>query len=319
MAGLLLPCRAHHSLRQSGRLAHQSLPLYFRMASFLLYLLPQEPGVQLLFSVQLVLLCGDVRQTGDGALGESLPQGKIRGQSKTVNRYPVFSLHLTGRKTLLLSIDFFIVELTTLLAFWIMATRAGWLFDGTYLLNNIGWFVFLPALWFFSAFLNDLYAPKTSGDLAASTSSLFSSIVLVILVYFGIYFFATTGEMPRGIVGYQGAASFVFIMLWRAVYISLIQYPPFARKVIIVGAGQAGQTIAQIICQYRSRALQHPGARGRRSRQTKHPHQWSGCTTVCYRHLVRFAASGQRTRYTRSDSGGVPQYRGFTFSVTVGM
>ena len=162
----------------------------------------------------------------------------------------MWSFRPAGRKTLLISVDLIIVELTTLLAFWIMAARAGWRFDGAYLLNNLGWFVFLPALWFLSAFLNDLYAPKKSIDLAASASSLFFSIILVIVVYFGIYFFATPGEMPRGIVGYQGAASLVFITLWRVVYMSLFRHAVFARKVVIVGAGQAGQTIAQTICQY---------------------------------------------------------------------
>ena len=155
-----------------------------------------------------------------------------------------------GRKTLLIAIDFIIVELTTLLAFWIMAVRAGWLFDGAYLLSHSVWFVFLPALWFFAAFLNDLYAPKQSVDLIAAATALLFTIGLVILVYFGIYFFATPGGMPRGIVGYQGAASFVLITLWRAAYIALFRRAAFARKAIIVGAGQAGQTIAQTISQY---------------------------------------------------------------------
>lgn len=161
----------------------------------------------------------------------------------------MFSFRPGGRKTLLIAIDFLIVELTTLLAFWIMAVRAGWLFDGAYLLNYSGWFIFLPALWFFAAFLNDLYAPKQSADLIAFARSLFFTIVFVILVYFGIYFFATPGEMPRGIVGYQGAASFVLITLWRAVYIALFHRAAFARKTIIIGAGQAGRTIAQTIYQ----------------------------------------------------------------------
>ncbi len=163
----------------------------------------------------------------------------------------MFSFRLTERKTLLIAIDFLIVELTTLLAFWIMAVRAEWVFDTTYLLNNLGWFGFLPALWFLSAFLTGFYDPKKITDLVAAAASLLRAVALVIVVYLFIYFFfATPGEMPRGIVGYQGVASFVLITLWRAVYISLMRRPAFARKVIIVGAGWAGQTIAQVIQQY---------------------------------------------------------------------
>lgn len=163
----------------------------------------------------------------------------------------MFALRLTERKTLLIAMDFVIVELTTLLAFWIMAARAEWVFDGAYLLNNGGWFVFLPALWFLAAFLTGFYDPKKITDLTAAASSLFRAVALVIIAYLFIYFFfATPGEMPRGIVGYQGAASFILISLWRAAYVQLIQRPGFARRVIIVGAGWAGQTIAQAIQQY---------------------------------------------------------------------
>src|SRR3990172_4131299 len=116
----------------------------------------------------------------------------------------MFSLRLTERKTLLVAIDFVIVELSTLLAFWIMAVRGDRTFGRAYLLDQIGWFVFLPALWFFAAFLNDFYDPKKMIDLATAALSLLRSIALVIIIYLFIYFFfATPGSLPRGVVGYQ--------------------------------------------------------------------------------------------------------------------
>ncbi|MBM3130285.1 MAG: sugar transferase [Chloroflexi bacterium] len=167
----------------------------------------------------------------------------------------MFSLRLAEHKRILIAVDFILVELTTLLAFWFMAFRAEWIFDARYLANYAGWFVFLPGLWFLSAFLNGLYDPATIADLARSARCLVRAIALVIVVYLTIYFFfATPGEMPRGIVGYQGAASFLAITLWRALYFALARRRSFARKVIIVGAGWAGQTIAQTI---RQRAAAH--------------------------------------------------------------
>ena len=165
----------------------------------------------------------------------------------------MLSFRLAERKTFLITMDFVIVELTTLLAFWIMAVRAGWVFDGAYLFDNSGWFIFLPALWFLAAVLTGFYEPQKITELASAASSLFRAVALVIIVYLFIYFFfATPGEMPRGIVGYQGAASFLIISLWRAAYVQLTKRPGFARRVIIVGAGWAGQTIAQAIQQYAS-------------------------------------------------------------------
>lgn len=165
------------------------------------------------------------------------------------------SLRLTEHKRILVAVDFILVELTTLLAFWIMAFRAEWVFDARYLTNYAAWFVFLPALWFASAFLNGLYEPATITALDKSAQCLLRASALVIVIYLAIYFFfATPGEMPRGIVGYQGVASFVAITLWRAFYFALARRRSFARKVIIVGAGWAGQTIAQTI---RQRAAAH--------------------------------------------------------------
>jgi exopolysaccharide biosynthesis polyprenyl glycosylphosphotransferase len=162
----------------------------------------------------------------------------------------MFPFRLAERRTLLIAIDFAIVELTTLLAFWIMAFRAGWVFDRVYLIDQLEWFIFLPALWFFSALLNGFYDPKRINDWAAAASVLLRTVALVVIVYLSIYFFfATPLSIPRGVVGYQGAASFVLIALWRLAYVWLIQRPGFARHVIIVGAGWAGQTITQAIQQ----------------------------------------------------------------------
>jgi len=163
----------------------------------------------------------------------------------------MFSLRLIEHKRILIIVDFLLIELTTLLAFWVMAFRAGWVFNTPYLVNNAAWFVFLPALWFTSAWLNGLYDSTTITDLVQSARCLVRTIVLVIVVYLAIYFFfAIPGEMPRGVIGYQGALSFIAITLWRAIYLWLARRRSFARPIIIVGAGWAGQTIAQTIRQH---------------------------------------------------------------------
>lgn len=167
------------------------------------------------------------------------------------------NLSRAEHKTLLIVIDFIIVELTTLLAFWIMAIRADWVFDSRYLANNSGWFIFLPVLWFCSAWLMELYDLRRISELGATIGSLFRTIALVIVVYLFIYFFSTTPQsMPRGIVGYQGAASFISIAIWRVLYFSIVQRSSSSRRVIIVGAGWAGQTIAEAILK-NARAYYH--------------------------------------------------------------
>lgn len=163
----------------------------------------------------------------------------------------MFTFRLTERRTLLIVVDLILVEATTLFAFWVMAWRAGWSFDRAYLAEQAGWLGLLPALWFLSALLNDFYNPQKLAHLSTMLAALLRTILLVLLVYIASYFFFTVpGSLPRGVVAYQGAASFVLIALWRWVYVLLLQRPSFARKVLIVGAGWAGTTIAQVILKY---------------------------------------------------------------------
>ncbi len=170
------------------------------------------------------------------------------------------SLRFAERKTILVIVDLVIVNLTTLLALWIMAVRAGWLFDAPFILSQLHWFVFLSALWLILAFLNGFYEPQKIVDLNAAISALLRIVALAVVAYLLIYFFlATPGSLPRGIVFYQGISSFILIGLWRAVYLLVVRQPTFARKVIIVGAGWAGQTIAQAIFQHASAYYQIVG------------------------------------------------------------
>ncbi len=161
-----------------------------------------------------------------------------------------FSLRLTQRKILLVTLDLILVNLTTLLALWIWSVRGNIRFDRTFILDQIEVFLFLSALWLFFAYLNGLYDPTRISRLGSATFALLRTVALVILTYVAIYFFATPAELPRGVVLYQSAIGFILIGLWRTLYVLLIQRFGFTRKVMIVGAGWAGQTIADAIRQY---------------------------------------------------------------------
>ncbi|MBI4787813.1 MAG: sugar transferase [Chloroflexi bacterium] len=220
-----------------------------------------------------------------------------------------FSPRFAERRTHLIAVDLVLVILTTLLALWIAATRGGRTFDQAYLFDESEWFFWLSGLWLFSAFLNNFYDPRKIGDLGAAMRALLRAIILITFVYIAIYFFAPTGSLPRGIVGYQGASSFVLIGLWRALYVSLIRRPTFSRKVIIVGAGWAGQTIAETIAKEAQGQYQILGfadddpaklqVTGRKSQVTSHKPQVAGRGP---------ALSGvEGSQVAKGDSGYTPQ------------
>lgn len=151
---------------------------------------------------------------------------------------------------LLVTVDLILVNLTTFLALWVWSVRGNIRLDRTFILDQIELFLFLSALWLFFAYLNGLYDPTKITRLDSATFALLRTVALVIIAYLAIYFFATPAELPRGVVLYQSAIGFMLIGLWRTLYVLLIQRFGFARKVIIVGAGWAGQTIADAIRQY---------------------------------------------------------------------
>lgn len=161
------------------------------------------------------------------------------------------SLRLNEHKTLLIGVDLILINVTTLLAFWIMAVRGNFVFDEAYLWRHSEWFALLSVLWVLSAILNGFYDPQRVTNLTAAAMALLRTMTLVVLVYLGVYFLSDTPTyIPRSIVAYQASASFVLITAWRALYGYAIQRPSFGRKVIIIGAGWAGQTIARAIQQY---------------------------------------------------------------------
>jgi exopolysaccharide biosynthesis polyprenyl glycosylphosphotransferase len=158
------------------------------------------------------------------------------------------SLRPFEHKTILIVVDLIIVNMTTLLALWLMAVRGDRSFDRVYLFDQAGWFLFLSGLWLLSAFLSGFYDARQITLHATIGWVLLRTVLLIVFVYLGIYFFfAGPNSLPRGIVLYQGAMGFILIGLWHHFYISLVERLGPNRAVIIVGAGWAGQTIAGAI------------------------------------------------------------------------
>lgn len=155
------------------------------------------------------------------------------------------------RTTLLVIVDLFLVNLTTLVALWIHATRTFEVFNLDYLGAYSRWFVLLSVLWLVSAALNGYYSPEKIFTLVNAVPSLLGTVFLILVVYFSVFFFAAPFNiLPRGIVLYQGLGSLIVIGFWRLLFSLLAQRPGFGRRVIIVGAGWAGETIAQAVNQF---------------------------------------------------------------------
>ncbi len=149
------------------------------------------------------------------------------------------------RRLFLLGADLFLINAAVVLAFAIWALRGDKAFTDL-LATQAYWFAGFSILWIAFEFLNGLYDLRVVVLAEATTRALAQTFFLVLVAYLLIFFLVPT-ELPRGIVVYQGIAAVILIAVWRGLFIRLAPRTPFRRRAIIVGAGRAGQLIAQTI------------------------------------------------------------------------
>jgi exopolysaccharide biosynthesis polyprenyl glycosylphosphotransferase len=157
------------------------------------------------------------------------------------------SLQITERKTLLVLGDVLLLNLAVLAGLWLGAERSGWPFSAVFVMEKFYWFVGLTALYLLLAAANDAHSPRITSDLATSFLALGITIGEMLLVYLVIYFVSSPASLPRHVIGFFSLISTVLLLVWRWVYSVVFTSPVFQRRVIIVGAGWAGQTIAHLI------------------------------------------------------------------------
>ncbi len=153
---------------------------------------------------------------------------------------------MKDRRALLVIVDLILVNLAVLLALVVWAARGDKPFHLAFLLSQAYWFVLLSGLWLLFSFLNGLYDLPAIAEFHATVFALFRTLIWIVAAYFAIYFLFSN-DLPRLVVFYHGAATLVLTLGWRAIYGRLLRSTSFRRRVLIVGAGCAGQVIAAAI------------------------------------------------------------------------
>jgi exopolysaccharide biosynthesis polyprenyl glycosylphosphotransferase len=104
-----------------------------------------------------------------------------------------------------------------------------------------GWFYLLPFFWLI--LLVDLYDIHRAANLRDTTRGIAVAAIAGILVYAVIYLLSPKGSLPRQGVGAFLAVAAILTFMWRLLYIRLYTDPAFMRRVLIIGAGNAGSTL----------------------------------------------------------------------------
>lgn len=107
------------------------------------------------------------------------------------------------------------------------------------------WFYVLPLVWLL--LMVDLYAPHTAANWRLTLRGILSRAFVGLLGYSLLFTIRVDpNALPRIGVGAFLVLASVLTLLWRAVYIRVYTSTGMQRRVLIVGAGKAGQTLAEV-------------------------------------------------------------------------
>jgi exopolysaccharide biosynthesis polyprenyl glycosylphosphotransferase len=150
------------------------------------------------------------------------------------------------QRNILLIGDAFVSVLALLGGLYFWGQKDAWLnFSLDFLQQRVSfWFYLLPLVWM--VFLVELYDPHRAKNLRKSVAGIAMAALGGLFLYALIYLVSPQGSLPRLGIGFFLLFAFVLTLLWRLLYIQVFTSQAFLRRVLVVGAGKSGQTLAQI-------------------------------------------------------------------------
>lgn len=155
---------------------------------------------------------------------------------------------MVERRALLLAGDLVVgfLALGLALVIWVAAGQEWYgLSSDFFRLRVSTWFYFLPLAWLL--LLVDLYDVHRSADWRDTLRGVLISALIGAVLYSLVYITSPANSLPRiGVAAYLVCAA-ALTLLWRGLYIRVLTAPRFQRRVLVIGAGRAGETILNVI------------------------------------------------------------------------
>jgi exopolysaccharide biosynthesis polyprenyl glycosylphosphotransferase len=153
----------------------------------------------------------------------------------------------TEKRIILLIGDAAVAFIALFIGLYFWAKGDAWLTFSTEFLKTrpAWWFWLLPLIWL--VLMVEMYDMKHASRAIDTIRGIGLAALISIGLYLVVYFTSEPNSLPR-----RGVAVFIIVtailtLIWRLIAISLFTQPRFLRRVIIVGAGKAGQTIHKVI------------------------------------------------------------------------
>jgi len=150
------------------------------------------------------------------------------------------------QRTILLSGDLFVSVLALFGGLYFWGQKDAWLsFSLNFLKERVElWFYLLPLIWM--VFLAELYDLHRAKNLRQTAGGIAIAALAGIFFYALIYLISPKGSLPRWGIGFFLVFASILTFLWRLAYIQIFTAQAFLRRVLVIGAGKAGETIALV-------------------------------------------------------------------------
>ena len=149
------------------------------------------------------------------------------------------------QRTILIIGDLLVSVLALIGGLYFWGQRDAWLsFSMNFLRQRVEtWFYFLPLIWM--VFLVELYDLHVAKNLRKTIIGIAIAALAGILFYSLIYLLSPVNSLPRLGIGAFLFLAAILTIFWRLVYIQVFTTQALLRRVLIIGAGKAADTIIQ--------------------------------------------------------------------------
>ncbi len=106
------------------------------------------------------------------------------------------------------------------------------------------WFYLLPVIWM--VFLVDLYNPHRASNFRQTIAGISLAALTGLVLYALVYLISQKGSLPRLGIGIFLAFASILTLVWRLIYIRIFTNQAFLHRVLIIGAGSAGETLVKV-------------------------------------------------------------------------
>lgn len=166
---------------------------------------------------------------------------------KSKSRQKRWYLRASERVFILIVGDILVAIVSLVLALYFWAAGDLWLdFSLEFIVQRPPfWYFLLPIFWVI--LLVELYDVHRASKPLEILKGIGLATLIYALVYLLIYFTSPPNSLPRRGVAFFILFVAVLTLLWRLIYIRIFTAPHLLRRTLIIGAGNAGQTLVDII------------------------------------------------------------------------